>query len=75
MDDNRYIQSAQSLIQRLNAPPQAHSVYVQTSVNDQGEFVRKLCVSIHPNFKKQVIIPQTHEGFAVEQVPWPQSMV
>lgn len=69
-----HIAAAQSLVAKLNAPPQAHSVYVKTEVVD-GEFVRKLCVSIHPKFKGQITVPETHEGIDIISVPWPRSML
>lgn len=69
-----HIEAAQSLVRHLNAPPQAHSVFVRTEVKD-GEFVKKLCVSIHPKFKAQIELPETHQGIDVVQVPWPKVML
>lgn len=66
-----YINAAQTLIAKLNAPPQAHSVWVKTDVV-AGEFVRSLCVSIRPTYKAKIQIPAEHMGIPVVQVPWPK---
>jgi len=66
-----YINAAQTLITTLNAPPQAHSVWVKTDVVD-GEFVRSLCVSVRPGFKSKIKIPAEHQGIPVVEVPWPK---
>jgi hypothetical protein len=62
---------AQSLIRSLGAPAQWHSVFIQTSVED-GQFVRKLCVSVRPGFENRVKVPETHMGHPVVNVPWPK---
>lgn len=68
-----YLAAAQSLIIRLNAPPQAHSVYVQTAVDDETkEFKKSLCVSIRPSWKAKVKVPTEHLGIPVVEVPWPK---
>lgn len=62
---------AQTLIQRLNAPAQWHSVFIRTSVDpDTKQFVRELCVSVRPG--KKVSVPTEHQGIPVVQVPWPK---
>ncbi len=61
---------AQTLIQRLNAPAQWHSVFIRTSVGEDGEFVRELCVSVRPG--KNVKVPTEHQGIPVVNVPWPK---
>lgn len=66
--------AAQSLVAVLNAPPQAHSIFIKTEVVD-GEFKRKLCCSIHPKFKDKITVPETHEGIDVILVPWPKMML
>lgn len=66
-----YIDAAQGLIQKLNAPPQAHSVWVKTDVVD-GAFVQSLCVSIRPTYKAKIKIPAEHNGIPVVEVPWPK---
>lgn len=68
------IQAAQSLVLKLAAPPQAHSVFVQTTVDPVSrEFVKRICVSIHPKFKGKIDVPAVHEGYVVEPVKWPKS--
>lgn len=70
------ISAAQAFIRSLNAPPQAHSVYVRTEVDPETkEFVPGICISIHPRFKRQIKIPAQFEGFPVTKVPWPKEMV
>lgn len=69
-DLNTLTLQAQTLIQRLNAPAQWHSVFIRTSVGDDGEFRRDLCVSIRPG--KKVNVPAEHNGIPVVQVPWPK---
>ena len=66
------IQAAQSLVQQLNAPPQSHSVYVRTTLDKDKNFVKQICVSIHPTFLGQVTVPKTIEGYSVEQTEWPK---
>lgn len=61
---------AQTLIRQLNAPAQWHSVFIRTSVDDEGKFVRELCVSVRPG--KKVNVPAMHQGIPVVQVPWPK---
>jgi len=71
-----HLQAAQSLIASFgNVPPQAHSVYVKTDVDpNTKEFIRKLCVSVHPKAKGMFSIPDVHEGFVVEKTPWPKEL-
>lgn len=66
--------AAQSLILRLNAPPQAHSVYVQATVDEHGKAIGKqhLCVSIRPSWKAKIKVPTEHLGIPVVEVPWPK---
>lgn len=71
MDMQEYIDAAQTLIKRLNAPTVAHSVWVKTDVVD-GEFVRSLCVSVRPGWKAKVKLPTEHSGIPVVEVPWPR---
>ncbi len=67
------LSAAQSLIVRLNAPPQAHSVYIGTEVDPETkEFKRSLCVSIRPSWKNKIIVPAEHQGIPVVNVPWPK---
>jgi len=73
-----FVQAATSLIKKLNAPPQAHSVYIKHEVprNPDGTFsngfTHKLCISIRPEWKSKISIPKKHLGFDVEIVEWPQ---
>lgn len=68
-----YMNAAQTLIKRLNAPAQMHSVWIRNDLdNDTKEFKRSLCVSIRPEYKARVTIPETHEGIPVVEVPWPK---
>lgn len=69
------MEAAQSLVIKLDGPPQAHSIFVRTSVDPvSGEFVRSLCVSVHPKFKGKIKVPTIHEGFVVEPVKWPRGL-
>jgi hypothetical protein len=73
MSDDPYIEAAQTLIKRLNAPAQFHSVYVQTAVDpDTQEFKKSLCVSIRPAQVNKIKVPSEHMGIPVVQVPWPK---
>ncbi len=68
-----YLTAAQTLIQRLNAPAQAHSVWIGTEVDPETkEFVRSLCVSIRPGWKSKITVPTEHHGIPVVNVPWPK---
>lgn len=67
-----YNAAAQTLIARLNAPAQFHSVWIRTHVSDKGEFQKELCISIRPGKEHQVKIPDEHMGIPVVRVPWPE---
>lgn len=69
-DINTLSMHAQTLIQRLNAPAQWHSVFIRTTVDENGHFVRDLCVSVRPG--KKIKVPKEHQGIPVVQVPWPK---
>lgn len=67
------IQVAQSLITRLNAPAQWHSVWIRSQVDPETGLAtgdQELCVSIRPG--KTVNVPNEHMGVPVVQVPWPK---
>jgi hypothetical protein len=67
-----HIAAAQSLILRLNAPPQYHSVWVRNEVQEDGSVKQLLCVSIRPAQVKNIHVPAEHMGIPVVQVPWPK---
>jgi hypothetical protein len=67
-----HLDAAVSLIQRLNAPAQFHSVWVRSEVQDDGSIQKMLCVSIRPAQMKQIKVPSEHMGIPVVQVPWPK---
>ncbi len=68
-----YLTAAQTLIVRLNAPAQMHSVWVNTTVDPETkEFIKSLCVSVRPAYKSRITIPETHNGIPVVEVPWPK---
>ncbi len=75
-----HLQAAQSLIRRLTvggnpAPAQAHSVWVQTVIDPETGFAtgaQQLCVSIRPEWKSKITVPDIHEGIPVVNVPWPK---
>lgn len=70
-----YIEAATSLVKKLNAPPQAHSVYIRSDVDETTkQFKRTICVSVRPEWKSKIQIPDKHMGFQVEEVPWPKDM-
>lgn len=71
MTDQTYLDAAQSLILRLNAPAQVHSVWIGTEVVD-GEFKRSLNVSVRPGWKNRIKVPTEHLGIPVVEVPWPK---
>ena len=65
--------AAQSLIVRLKAPAQWHSVFIRNEVDkDTKQFVQALCVSVRPGFEDKVNVPTEHMGIPVVQVPWPE---
>lgn len=67
---------AQSLIVRLNAPAQWHSVWIRAETETGEDGVtratgkQELCVSIRPG--KTVNVPHEHMGIPVVRVPWPK---
>ena len=64
---------AQTLIQRLNAPAQWHSVWIRAEVDPETGLAtgkEELCVSIRPG--KKVNVPAEHNGIPVVRVPWPK---
>lgn len=65
-------QAAQSLIVRLAAPAQWHSVWIKTEVDQNGHFQKSLCVSVRPGYESKVKVPETHMGVPVVNVPWPK---
>lgn len=70
---NDLMAHAQTLVVRLNAPAQWHSVWVRAEVDpDTGLATGKqeLCVAIRPG--KKVNVPSVHQGVPVVQVPWPK---
>lgn len=67
-----YVQAATSLVKKLNAPPQAHSVYIRAETTAAGQFKHSICVSVRPEWKSKIQIPEKHMGFDVIQVDWPQ---
>jgi hypothetical protein len=70
-----YVIAAQSLVQHLKAPPQAHSVYIRTDVDKKSkEFKHTLCVSWHPLYKGNRKVPKTHMGYPTEIVLWPKEL-
>ena len=70
---DKYIDAAQSLIVRLNAPAQYHSVWVQTDTDPETkQFKKSLCVSIRPAQLKNITVPDEHQGIPVVKVPWPK---
>jgi len=69
------IAAAQSLILRLNAPPQYHSVWVRNEVDpDDGSTRTVLCVSIRPEQVNKIKVPDNHLGFSVVKEPWPKGV-
>jgi hypothetical protein len=70
-----YVQAAQELVRQINAPPQAHSVFIRTDVDEQSkEFKHTLCVSWHPNFKGNKTVPKHIMGYSTKIVPWPKGL-
>lgn len=68
-----YLEAAQSLIVRLGAPAQFHSVWVKTDVDPETkQFKKSLCVSIRPAQVNKIKVPESHNGIPVVQVPWPK---
>lgn len=75
-------QHAQTLIRRLNAPAQWHSVWIRAETAPEldadnqptGRLIatgkQELCVSIRPG--KKVNVPAEHDGIPVVLVPWPK---
>ena len=70
-----HIEAATSLVKKLAAPPQAHSVYIRSDVDEQSkEFKRTLCVSWHPHYKGAKVVPTEYMGYPVEIVNWPKDL-
>lgn len=66
--------AAQTLITRLNAPAQFHSVWIRSEVDPETkQFVQHLCVSVRPGHEHQVKVPTEHMGIPVVTVPWPEA--
>jgi hypothetical protein len=69
------ISAAQAFIRSLNAPPQAHSVWIRTEVDPETKrFVPGICISVHPKFKRKIKFPGTFQGFPITQVEWPKEI-
>ena len=68
------VEAAQNLVRRLQAPAQAHSVWVNRQLID-GEFRDRICISIHPKCTKPLNIPDNIDGYEVAKLPWPTDMV
>lgn len=68
--------AARSLIERLRARPQMHSVYIETGVDGDGEFAHTLVCSIHPKAPAfvRLLVPTEVDGYPVRIEPWPRSM-
>lgn len=83
-DPNTLAVHAQTLIRRLAAPAQWHSVFIRAQtapeLDGHGEPTgrvyatgkHELCVSIRPEKLSQVKVPTEHQGIPVVQVPWPE---
>lgn len=68
-----HLEAAQSLILRLHAPAQYHSVWVRSEIDpDTKQEKKMLCVSIRPAQLSKIHVPAEHMGFPVVQVPWPK---
>lgn len=68
------INAATKLIAQIQAPPQAHSVWVRTSVNEDKQFEYTLMASRNPKYTGPWNIPKTIDGFKVEEQAWPEGM-
>lgn len=73
---NKAIGACADFVRILNnnpkTPPASHSVWVNTGVNESGEFVRAINIAVHPKFKKAFPdIPDSHVGVPIVQVDWP----
>ncbi len=68
------VMAAMSLITRLQAKPQLHSVRVETGVDGTGSFTHTLICSIHPKAPAAVRgrVPDEVDGFPVRYEPWPR---
>lgn len=73
---DRVVMAARTLIDGLHARPQMHSVWIETGVDDAGEFAYTLCVSLHPKAPARLAdtLPAEVDGYPVRVVPWPSSM-
>jgi len=75
MTDQPYVEAAQNLVKQLKAPPQAHSVYIRTDVDEiTQKFRRTLCVSWRPTYAGNKAVPATFMGYPVELVAWPDGL-
>lgn len=73
---DRVVMAAHSLIASMRARPQMHSVWIETGVDDAGEFTYTLCCSLHPRAPSRLAdgLPAEVDGIPVRVVPWPSSM-
>ena len=78
-EQDRAVATAASLAVKLvqaGAPPQAHSVWLRTTVDEsQQSFIYTVMVSKNPKWKGKFDVPTEHNGFKVEHAPWPQAML
>ena len=66
-------QAAQTLIVRLAAPAQWHSVWIRNDVDKEtGHISQSLCVSVRPGYEAKVKVPKEHLGIPVVNEPWPE---
>lgn len=65
--------AAKAIISSFEAqgvPPIAHSVFINTSVNGDGEFERRLVVAVNPRYRTRIRVPETVQGIPVIEGKW-----
>lgn len=70
-----YVAAASKLVELLNSQnpqlgPRIHSVWVKTSVDDEGEFVYSLMVAIPARYRSRVQLPDDIDGLPIEEAGW-----
>lgn len=66
------IMDAATALAKSLGPAAFHSVYVNTDVGDDKNFIHSIHVAVRPAYKAKIKVPEEFQGFAVKQVPWPK---
>jgi hypothetical protein len=64
--------AAQALVASIQHPAIGHAIWVGTHVNDEGQFVHTINMSVRPAYKSKIQVPKEFPGYPVVEVPWPK---